>query len=153
MKCPFDVAQLAKGDRLTPSDLELVVELPRTHKKYALEITKLAHAIEKAWLKERQERVTIACRGDAICILTDEEAVLENKRRRQNHQRGLVRTQKRQAGIDASKLTAGARKLHERECVVGAAFLLGGRTAVKATKPRAHRRATPRVLLPRTPVP
>jgi hypothetical protein len=140
---PFDVMQLAKGDWISPDRCEEIVGVSRTHREYSRKLVSICEHTEKQWARLRDEVAVVVQEKDGIRICTDDEAVPYLRRRREGHVRGLKRTQLRQMGVDTSKLsTPELRSLHERECIVGAAFLLGGKKEQRAML-RAHQRSTP----------
>ncbi len=143
---PFDVTKLEKGDWISPDRCESVVGMRRTDKNYALRLLAIAQELERQWQQIRVEQITICSEKDGLRICTDDEAVNVNKDRRLSAVRAMERAQVRQCGVDAAKLsTTKIRGLHEREVVVGAAFLVGGRKHAQAEL-QAHQRSTPRML-------
>lgn len=139
---PFDVNQLQKGDFISAERCEAVLGVKRSARHYRLELLKLKDQIERQWLDLRDEVITIECERDGLLIDTDERAVGTNRIRRRGHVRGLEHAQVRQMGVDVSNLTPEQRDQHERECVVGAAFLLGGKREIRAVL-KPHQRARP----------
>jgi hypothetical protein len=143
---PVDVLTLRKGEWLSPDRCEAIVGVRRIHESYRLKLLALGSVIAKQWSDYRDEIVTIKCERDGLLICTDDQAVDENRKRRRANVRGLERAHVRQAGVDTSNLsTKELRELHERECVIGAAFLVGGRREQGAAL-SAHRRSTPNLI-------
>lgn len=137
---PFDVMTLSKGDWLSPDRCEAVIGVRRDRPQYRLKMLALAEEIARLWHRERSEVVTLTQERDGLLICTDDQAVMVNKERRVQHVRGLERSLVRQGGVDTTKLSTDEhRSLHERELVVGSAFLSAGRKAVRAAlKPKVR---------------
>lgn len=146
---PFDVTKLKKGDTISPERCEEVVGMSRQRKEYALKLLDLKLELERQWQLHLDETVTICCQRDGLHICTDEEAIDVNRRARLGSIRALERAQVRQVGVDINSVNdQKLRDLHERELVVGAAFLLGGRKHSQVAL-REHKRNAPTMLPPK----
>ena len=110
---------------------------------YSLKLRDLGYELEKSWYKEKEEVITVRCEKDGLRICTDEMAVYVNRDRRKHGIKKIKGALTRQGGVDVENIsTDEVRALHERELVVGAAWLAGGQKEERIQL-RAHRRQTP----------
>lgn len=140
---PVDVLAMRKGDVIPAERCEEILGIKRSdHDAYRCARLGLKVEIERQWHDLRGEVITMRCQGAGLQVCTDAQAVEENRRRRILNINGIKRAQMRQMGVDASRLTPAQRLIHERECVIGGAWLVGGEKEARAAL-RPHVRGRP----------
>lgn len=147
---PFDVPNLKKGDFIAPEICEALAGVTRADvKSYQLALMSLRDQLEKQWLREREEIITVVSSDDGLLICSDEAAVSTNDNRAQKAKKSLRRALFRQGGVDRSNLSDESIVRHDRSLRAMTAYVMAGRAAERAVL-RPHVRQTPDTLGTRT---
>ena len=141
---PFDLTELRKGSWITPEECERVGGVRRTDVKlYGLALLRVKDALERQWLRERTDIITVRTSADGLLICTDDDAVKVNEQRYGSGVSTIRRAFVRQNGVDRRELTSDdTRSLHERSVLRIGAFLAGAKQAVRVAL-RPTPRSTP----------
>lgn len=114
---PLNFDALQKGDIISAEQIESITQCQRSHRSYQLRVLALKEQIQRE-LRDRGRVVTIACRKDALHILTDAEAAEYNERAMGEYFRRAGRALYRKIHVDQSQLTDEERKVHQRQIEV-----------------------------------
>lgn len=122
---PVDVRLLIRGQDIPAHELERIVGLPRTDKKYAFELLWICGHI-------RDESLTIGTplspvvRGDLIHINTHAEAAVYHQDQLERGERKMFRhARDLSVRVDASQLTAEQQHEHQRNVLVASHKVMG----------------------------
>lgn len=108
-KYKIDLTKLHKGDYLSPATLETVLEVPRGHKRWQLELLSLKCYIESSRL-DAGSPVVLKGENEGLRVLTDSEALEYVESQFEAGRRRMRTASGKQRRVETSNLTPEERK-------------------------------------------
>lgn len=126
---PIDFDALEQGDVIAPEKIERIKEVSReSPKAYQLALLAIRDQVLKE-LWKRGKTWTVCIKGDALVILSDQEAADYNANRAEIVIRQLAATHRRNMGVNAAELDEDQLQRHNRSLETIGAFLAAGTKA------------------------
>lgn len=139
---PIDFDALGKGSEISVPELERIIGHPRSTTQFQLGTMALCDLISRHLLA-RGLIATVAVVKGAVRVLTDAEASVYLRKRRQHLLSGFVRTNYRTLAVDVNNLTPAERSHHERELEIQGKYMQAIATARAQIRLGSYKRSTP----------
>ena len=119
---PLDASKLHKGDEIQADQIATIFGVAVDDPNFWAKKLSLSAWIEST-LAAAGRPATVVCRGDAVRILTDAEAVEATARQFDAGLRKILRNNRRAQHVDVAALDSGERAKHERNLISQGAYI------------------------------
>lgn len=139
---PIDYETLQKGDVVPVERIEEIVNMKRDDVRFSLKVAALVDRIRRELL-DRDKPWTVAVVKGQIRVLTDAEATIYQRQRREQAHRSERQAFFYISKVDVAALTPEQRVEHEREVINSGRFIQAMENVRKQMRLEASKRAVP----------
>jgi hypothetical protein len=141
----FNVESLQKGDYLSPTEIEEIIEEVEGTREYQFALMQLRQEIEHGLLCLSRP-ATIKTEGSGLRVLTDPEAAVYNARHGNLARFKLFRAFRRNQAVDEAKLTDPERQVHYRTLEVQGKYVQALKQISREVAVEPVKRLTPGIV-------
>ena len=144
---PFNYESMSEGHRIEPEELEALLGVPRTSRRYSLMLVPLVHEIERN-TRELGNPLIAKIERDGISVLTAEEATDYTNNQFCIGLRKAKRSHFRSMLVNRGNLSEKCAEKHDRRLEVQGKILQAVAATRKELALGSHQRTTPTMKLP-----